>query len=129
MSLRFEDVIVQKPPASRVYCEHSFVTWSAPLRDSLPSWSACWLLMASSDKPGTTFFGAVVSEQDVVTKEAMIAVAMIRRKLLIATAIIASFVTTSCSDTTAPKKVVPGLSAVAISSQQADQDGSESRIR
>ena len=52
---------------------------------------------------------------------------MIRRKLLIATAIIASFVTTSCSDTTAPKKVVPGLSAVAMSSQQADQDGSESR--
>jgi len=52
---------------------------------------------------------------------------MIHRKLLIATAIIASFVTTSCSDTTAPKKVVPGLSAVAMSSQQADQDGSESR--
>src|SRR5437016_13205733 len=76
MSLRFEDVIVQKPPASRVYCEHSFVTWSAPLRDSLPSWSACWLLMATADKPGTTFFGAVVSEQDVVTKEAMMAVAM-----------------------------------------------------
>src|SRR5207244_12138481 len=76
MSLRFEDVIVQKPPARRVYCEHSFVMWSAPLRDSLPSWSACWLLMATADKPGTTFFGAVVSEQDVVTKEAMMAVAM-----------------------------------------------------
>src|SRR6266513_731314 len=36
MALRFEDVIVQKPPASRVYCEHSFVTWSAPLRRELP---------------------------------------------------------------------------------------------
>ena len=36
MSLRFEDVIVQKPPARRVYCEHSFVTWSAPLRRELP---------------------------------------------------------------------------------------------
>src|SRR5213080_4064398 len=36
MALRFEDVIVQKPPARRVYCEHSFVTWSAPLRGELP---------------------------------------------------------------------------------------------
>src|SRR5437660_3482412 len=36
ISLRFEDVIVQKPPARRVYREHSFVTWSAPLRGELP---------------------------------------------------------------------------------------------
>lgn len=33
---------------------------------------------------------------------------MIRRKLLIATAIIASVVITACSDMTAPKKLVPG---------------------
>jgi hypothetical protein len=33
---------------------------------------------------------------------------MIRRKLLIATAIIASVVTAACSDVTAPKKLVPG---------------------
>jgi hypothetical protein len=26
----FEDVIVQNEPAAPVYCEHSFVTWSAP---------------------------------------------------------------------------------------------------
>jgi hypothetical protein len=29
---RFDEVIVQKPPARRVYSEHSFVTWRAPLR-------------------------------------------------------------------------------------------------
>ena len=34
---------------------------------------------------------------------------MIRRKLLIATAIIASVVVTACSDMTAPKKLVPGV--------------------
>src|SRR5262245_3607619 len=28
----FDDVIVQKPPAWKLYSEHSFVTWSAPLR-------------------------------------------------------------------------------------------------
>src|SRR5207253_7589835 len=73
MSLRFEDVIVQKPPARRVYCEHSLVTWRAPLRgedsdnDGAPSAAA---------KPGTTFFGAVESEQAVMTTEAMMAVAM-----------------------------------------------------
>jgi hypothetical protein len=40
---------------------------------------------------------------------------MIRRKLLIATAIIASVVITACSDMTAPKKLVPGgLPAAAI---------------
>jgi hypothetical protein len=33
---------------------------------------------------------------------------MIRRKLLIATALIASVVITACSDITAPKKLVPG---------------------
>src|SRR5438128_6185969 len=78
MSLRFEDVIVQKPPARRVYCEHSLVTWRAPLRgedsdnDRAPSASAT----SAAAKPGTTFFGAVVSEQAVVTAEARIAVAM-----------------------------------------------------
>jgi hypothetical protein len=40
---------------------------------------------------------------------------MIRRKLLIATAIIASVVITACSDMTAPKQLVPGgLAAAAI---------------
>jgi hypothetical protein len=40
---------------------------------------------------------------------------MIRRKLLIATALIASVVITACSDITAPKKLVPGgLAAAAI---------------
>src|SRR5438309_7069099 len=39
---------------------------------------------------------------------------MIHRKLLIATAIIASVVITACSDSTAPKKVVPGLAAAAV---------------
>ena len=28
----FEDVIVQNEPAVPSYCEHSFVTWRAPLR-------------------------------------------------------------------------------------------------
>ena len=39
---------------------------------------------------------------------------MIHRTLLIAAAIIASVAITACSDTTAPKKVVPGLPAAAI---------------
>jgi hypothetical protein len=38
---------------------------------------------------------------------------MIHRKILIATAIIASVVVTACSDMTAPKKVVPGRVAAA----------------
>src|SRR3989449_8111755 len=68
MSLRFEDVIVQKPPARRVYCEHSLVTWRAPLRgedsdnDRAPSSAAT----SAAAKPGTTFFGAAVSEQAVM---------------------------------------------------------------
>jgi hypothetical protein len=32
IALRFEDVIVQNDPAGPSYCEHSFVTWRAPLR-------------------------------------------------------------------------------------------------
>src|ERR1700680_1560741 len=32
IALRFEDVIVQKESARPVYCEHSFVRWSSPLR-------------------------------------------------------------------------------------------------
>jgi hypothetical protein len=32
ISGRFEDVIVQKVPGMPVFCEHSFVTWRAPLR-------------------------------------------------------------------------------------------------
>ena len=32
IALRFEDVIVQKPPARPVAFEQSFVTWRAPLR-------------------------------------------------------------------------------------------------
>jgi hypothetical protein len=44
---------------------------------------------------------------------------MIRRKLLIATAIIASVVVTACSDMTAPKKLVPGgLPAATILASQ-----------
>ena len=44
---------------------------------------------------------------------------MIRRKLLIATAIIASVVITACSDMTAPKTLVPGgLPAAAILAPQ-----------
>src|SRR4026208_1782848 len=31
-ALRFEEVTVQKEPASPVYCEHSFVRWRIPLR-------------------------------------------------------------------------------------------------
>src|SRR4029077_10190814 len=32
IALRFEEVTVQKEPASPVYFEHSFVTWRIPLR-------------------------------------------------------------------------------------------------
>jgi hypothetical protein len=32
MAVRFEDVIVQKESARPVYCEHSFVRLSSPLR-------------------------------------------------------------------------------------------------
>src|SRR5256885_12110750 len=77
MSLRFEDVIVQKPPARRVYCEHSLVTWRAPLRgedsdnDRAPSAAAT----SAAAKPGTTFFGAAVSEQAVMLTQPMMAVA------------------------------------------------------
>src|SRR5256885_2392093 len=86
MSLRFEDVIVQKPPARRVYCEHSLVTWRAPLRredsdnDRAPSAAAT----SAAAKPGTTFFGAAVSEQAVMLTEPMMAGAMrsLRRVLL-----------------------------------------------
>lgn len=55
---------------------------------------------------------------------------MIRRNLVMASAIIASVVTTACSDTTAPKEVVPGgLPAAAMNRQQGDRDGSQSRSR
>src|SRR5256885_15611947 len=85
MSLRFEDVIVQKPPARRVYCEHSLVTWRAPLRgedsdnDRAPSAAAT----SAAAKPGTTFFGAAVSEQAVMLTEPMMAVAMRRLRRII----------------------------------------------
>ena len=47
---------------------------------------------------------------------------MIRRKLLITTAIIASVVITACSDVTAPKKLVPaGLPAATIGSAEASR--------
>jgi hypothetical protein len=46
---------------------------------------------------------------------------MIRRKLLIATAIIASIVISACSDTTAPETLVPRvLPALAILAPQSD---------
>src|SRR2546422_11252340 len=73
MSLRFEDVIVQKPPARRVYCEHSLVTWRAPLRGEDSDNDRA---TSAAAKPGTTFFGAVESEQAVMTTEAMMGVAM-----------------------------------------------------
>ena len=46
---------------------------------------------------------------------------MIRSKLLIATAIIASVLMTACSDMTAPKKLVPGgLPAATIRASQSE---------
>ena len=57
---------------------------------------------------------------------------MIRRKLLIATAIIASVVITACSDMTAPKKLVPGgLPAAAILAPHvavADREGNREHV-
>jgi len=53
---------------------------------------------------------------------------MIRRKLLMPSAIITLAVITACSDTTAPKKLVPGdLPAAAMNRQHGDQDRRESR--
>jgi hypothetical protein len=46
---------------------------------------------------------------------------MIRRKLLIATAIIAAVVITACSDITAPKKLVPG--GLPVATKLASQSG------
>ena len=54
---------------------------------------------------------------------------MIRRKLLIATAIIASVVITACSDSTAPKKVVPGLAAAELAAAEGAPSLSESSPR
>jgi hypothetical protein len=52
---------------------------------------------------------------------------MIRRTLFIASTIIAAGVITACSDTTAPKQLVSGLTTAAMNHQQDDQDGRESR--
>src|SRR5712691_3793494 len=61
ISLRVEDVIVQKSPAWPVYAEHSFSTWIVPL-----------LGKDAEDKPSVaSCFGPVVSEQTVMTTEAM----------------------------------------------------------
>jgi hypothetical protein len=38
IAFRLAEVMVQKAPAWPVYCEHSFVAWSAPLRGELPTW-------------------------------------------------------------------------------------------
>jgi len=54
---------------------------------------------------------------------------MIHRKLLIATAIIASVVITACSDSTAPKKVVPGLAAAEVAEAEGALSLSESSPR
>src|SRR5256885_5257874 len=71
-----EDVIVQKPPARRVYCEHSFVMWRSPLRgkDSDNEGVTSIAATSAAAKLGTTCFGAVESEQAVMTTAAMIAV-------------------------------------------------------
>src|SRR5436853_3844733 len=78
MSLRFEDVIVQKPPARRVYCEHSLVTWRAPLlgEDSDNDGAMPAAATSAAARPGATFLGAVESKQAVMTTEATMAVAM-----------------------------------------------------
>ena len=49
------------------------------------------------------------------------------RKLLVATVIIGAGVIAGCSDMTAPQKVVSGVPAASMSSQQADQDRGEPR--
>src|SRR3989442_13814220 len=54
---------------------------------------------------------------------------MIRRKLLIASAIIGSVSITACSDTTAPKKVVPGLAAAEVAVAEGAPSVSESSPR
>ncbi len=54
---------------------------------------------------------------------------MIRRKLLIATAIIGSVSITACSDTAAPKKVVPGLAAAEVAAAEGARSLSESSLR
>ena len=54
---------------------------------------------------------------------------MIHRKLLIATAIIASVVITACSDSTAPKRVVPGLAAAGVAEAEGALSFSESSPR
>src|SRR6266567_4529001 len=51
IALRFEDVIVQKEPAAPVYCEHSFVTRSSPLRGEEPVFAA---ELAPATAPVTT---------------------------------------------------------------------------
>lgn len=53
---------------------------------------------------------------------------MIRRKLFMASAIIAAVVITACSDMTDPSKVVPGgLPTAAMNSQHGGHDGGHSR--
>jgi hypothetical protein len=65
IDLRLEDVIVQKEPARPVYAEHCFVTTSTPVRgedadnEGAP---ACRTVPS-----GRSFFGAVRSEQAVMT--------------------------------------------------------------
>jgi len=54
---------------------------------------------------------------------------MILRKLLIATAIIAAVVITACSDSTAPKKVVPGLATADVAAAEGAPSFSESSPR
>ena len=52
---------------------------------------------------------------------------MTHRKLLLATAMVASVVITACSDMTAPKNAARGSPAAAANSQQGNQDGSDAR--
>src|SRR5947208_14878053 len=73
ISLRVEDVIVQMSPAWPVYAEHSFSTCRVPL-----------LGKDAEDKPSVaSCFGAVVSEQAVMTTEVMMQVAMRSRRRII----------------------------------------------
>ena len=51
---------------------------------------------------------------------------MVHQKLLIATAIIAAVVITACSDSTAPKQVVPSLAAAEVAAMEVTPSLSES---
>src|SRR5207244_2880371 len=92
---RVDTVSVQNPPASPEYCAQFFTAWKLPARgedsenDRAPSASAT----SAAAKPGTTLFGAVESEQAVMTTEAMMAVAMRSLRRIIGASVQLRFVT------------------------------------